>query len=155
MNSKRIRVSAFKFLVLGGLMLLAVSANAQQAPLYRGSFTLPYEVRWGGTVLEPGDYTIVLDSAEAHGQLIIRGKNGAMALAPRAIARRAPAGPSSLLVKRDAGRRTLEAIHLAEIDVVLSYGRWGMQDVVLDPENVERIPILSIPQGACPEYCIG
>jgi len=46
----------------------AVPANAQQ--VYRATFTLPFEARWGNTVVEPGQYTITVE--EALGQKLIR-----------------------------------------------------------------------------------
>jgi hypothetical protein len=41
--------------------LLAGTANAQ--PIMKGTFTLPYDVRWGSSLLTAGTYTIVIDSA--------------------------------------------------------------------------------------------
>ena len=37
---------------------LATTASAQTAERYRGSFTLPFEARFGTVVLEPGNYTV-------------------------------------------------------------------------------------------------
>jgi hypothetical protein len=50
------------------LVASAVPANAQQ--LYRATFTLPFEAQWGSTIIEPGQYTIIVE--EALGQKLIR-----------------------------------------------------------------------------------
>lgn len=45
-----------------GLAVTASRANAQDVAL-KGTFTLPYEARWGAAVLPPGDYTLSLPAA--------------------------------------------------------------------------------------------
>ena len=56
MNFKRCAISfALLAVVLGGLALPASAAT------YKGTFTLPSETVWGAAVLEPGDYTVVMD----------------------------------------------------------------------------------------------
>src|SRR6266700_8238797 len=56
MNFKRCAISfALLAVVLGGLALPASAAT------YKGTFTLPSETVWGSAVLEPGDYTVVMD----------------------------------------------------------------------------------------------
>lgn len=43
--------------------LSAGTASAQ--PILKGTFTLPYEVRWGMALLPAGQYTIVVDSSHS------------------------------------------------------------------------------------------
>lgn len=50
------------------LLIASVPANAQQ--LYRGTFNLPFDAQFGGTIVEAGQYTIVLE--QALGQKLIR-----------------------------------------------------------------------------------
>jgi hypothetical protein len=49
-------------------MSAAIPANAQQ--LYKGAFTIPFETKWGNTVMEPGQYTITVE--QALGQKLVR-----------------------------------------------------------------------------------
>src|SRR5579863_6568449 len=50
------------------LVPAAIPANAQQ--LYKGTFTIPFETKWGHTVMEAGQYTITVE--EAVGQKLLR-----------------------------------------------------------------------------------
>jgi len=59
MNKTRVVVT------LGLAVALAAMAGAASAqPLVKGTFTLPYEVRWGKAVLPPGPYSITIDGTE-------------------------------------------------------------------------------------------
>jgi hypothetical protein len=50
------------------LVPAAIPANAPQ--LYKGTFTVPFETKWGNTVMEPGQYTITVE--QALGQKLVR-----------------------------------------------------------------------------------
>lgn len=130
-------------------------AQAQQLPRYERTFTLPFEVRWGGTVLAPGNYSLTLDPASPNSLITLRGEARAATLVPRAIAMHASAGDNMLIVKRNGGLRTVEALYLADLHLVLYYGQNGKQHIEDESQRIERIPILWIPQGACPDYCLG
>jgi hypothetical protein len=146
-----------KFLVLGILVacFLAVRASAEPTPLYQANFTLPFQVLWGGMVLQPGEYSITLDPAGSKSFVTVRGENGAVSLTLRSISRRAFVGQSALVVKRDGRKRMVHAVDLAEVGVVLYFEVHGRQHLARDPERMERVPIRSVPWGACPEYCLG
>ncbi len=156
MNLKRSSFLALKSLALASLLMciLALGASARPSRIYQGTFTLDYEVRWAGTVLEPGAYSPFLDSASSN-RLIIRHERGAEKVLPWAISRRTPIDRSVLVLREDGGKRTVEAIHLAEPGLVFHYGPEGKQTGARQGERIERIPISPVPQGACPEYCLG
>jgi hypothetical protein len=71
----------FRFQYALGAVALAAAlglaipqANAEQ--VYRGTFHLPYQTYWGGSVLEPGNYTVSLDSASERTSVIhVQGEN--------------------------------------------------------------------------------
>jgi hypothetical protein len=50
------------------LVPAAIPANAQQ--LYKGTFTISFETKWGNTSMEPGQYTITVE--QALGQKLVR-----------------------------------------------------------------------------------
>jgi hypothetical protein len=63
--------SKLRFALLAVAIALApaaISANAQQ--LYKGTFTIPFETKWGNTMMEPGQYTITVE--QALGQKLVR-----------------------------------------------------------------------------------
>jgi hypothetical protein len=53
------------------LVPAAIPARAQQ--LYKGTFTIPIETKWGHTVMEPGQYTITVEQPFAQKLLRIHG----------------------------------------------------------------------------------
>jgi hypothetical protein len=55
----RIQYALGAALLAAALGLAAPQAKAQQS--YKGTFHLPFETYWAGTVLEPGEYTVTLE----------------------------------------------------------------------------------------------
>ncbi len=68
----------------GAVMLTAAlgvfspRANAQE---YKGKFTLPSETYWGGTVLQPGEYTVWTEDARPGTSVLRVSGNGTIATA--------------------------------------------------------------------------
>jgi hypothetical protein len=68
----------------GAVMLAAVlgvvspAANAQE---YKGKFSLPVETYWGGTVLQPGDYTVWTENDRPGATVLRVSGNGKIATA--------------------------------------------------------------------------
>jgi hypothetical protein len=61
-------------MLAGALTGIAPQVSAQSAQAYRGAFNLPFEARFGNTVLQPGSYTVsTLEGAKG---LRITGANG-------------------------------------------------------------------------------
>jgi hypothetical protein len=56
----RIQYALGAALLAAAFGLTTPQANAQQG--YKGTFNLPFETYWGGTVLEPGHYTVSVES---------------------------------------------------------------------------------------------
>jgi len=68
-----------------GAVMLAASlgvfsprANAQE---YKGKFNLPFETYWGGTVLQPGDYTVWTENDRPGATVLRVSGNGKIATA--------------------------------------------------------------------------
>ena len=78
MKIKSIQPAATARLVVAvvAVCLLAIGASAQFGgpSVFSGTFTLPYEVHWGGTVLPAGPYSINMESAQQ--AAIVRSANG-------------------------------------------------------------------------------
>jgi len=69
-------------LVLVALALvISASVGKAQAGGYRGTFTLPYEVRWASVTLPAGDYTLRVDSVSAPRFIYLTGSKSAIVLA--------------------------------------------------------------------------
>jgi len=73
------RVAGIKMLLATlAMSLLFVGTLPAQGELavYRGKFALSYQVHWGQSILEPGDYTITIESAGTPTIALIRKADG-------------------------------------------------------------------------------
>lgn len=69
----KVRIWAVMILAIAGVLMSAGSANAAGL---QGKFHLDHAVRWAETVLEPGDYTIDLQSTSQPAVVTIRNAAG-------------------------------------------------------------------------------
>jgi hypothetical protein len=70
---------AFGAVVLAAVLgVLSPRANAQE---YKGKFSLPVETYWGGTVLQPGEYTVWTEDARPGAAVLRVSGNGKIATA--------------------------------------------------------------------------
>jgi hypothetical protein len=124
------------------LLATALSAGLLSAEDLKGTFTLPFEVRWGTAILPAGDYSFQLDNSNYI--VTIRGENqAAMVLSP---SRRDDnqSGSSALIVVRHGKRGTVRALRLPEQNVVFTYpARKGEPPMLAQaPELIQRIPVV-------------
>jgi hypothetical protein len=121
MNSKK-DFSAITLLMVGLLAaLVSVGVASAQSPVFKGKFTLPYQVQWGKAILPAGEYWFSLDPTTPS-RLTLHGPGqAAVFLMPRRISE-GNAGKKSVLVIEGAGdRSTVRALRLAELNVVFEY----------------------------------
>jgi hypothetical protein len=71
MNFQRNR--AFGLVLLAGALTLG--ASQVKAAAYKGAFNLPVETYWGGAVLSPGEYSVVVDQLPAGPMVHVRKGN--------------------------------------------------------------------------------
>jgi hypothetical protein len=128
--------------------LIAVSgagngASAQSA--YRGKFDLPFEARWGQTVLPPGQYSFALDRNAVGGMVRVRGEGGAeiqyvMSDGGRDQQR---VSRSELILVRDGGVLRISSMRLAGPGLVLEYPLPARETTVLAqaPVLIQSVPV--------------
>ena len=67
-------------MLLAALCMSVIVAGIAQAqtdlPTFTGRFTLTTQVEWGKTVLQPGDYTITIESGSGLTFALVRDNNG-------------------------------------------------------------------------------
>jgi hypothetical protein len=124
------------------LLATAVSAGLLRAEDPKGTFTLPFEVRWGTAVLPAGDYSFQVDNTDYI--VTIRGENQAAMVLSMPPSANNDHSPSALIIVRHGKRGTVRTLRLAEQNVVFTYPAPKGQPPLLAqaPELLQRIPIL-------------
>lgn len=121
MNSKK-NLSTIRLLALGLLAALLCAGGASaQSPIFKGKFTLPYQVLWGKAILPAGEYWLSLDPATPSRLTLHRQGQAAVFLMPRRISEGNAGKMSVLVIERGGDRSTVRALRLAELNVVFEY----------------------------------
>jgi hypothetical protein len=127
------------------MSLLCVGTAQAQSPVYRGKFTLPYQVHWGTNVLQPGDYTITIQSSAMPIRASIRKAdgNGWGILVLSGVFRSAePTRVNALLVGDKDGEPTVHSLSLADMGIVLIYDHSLAQESVQEARVSRTVPVM-------------
>jgi hypothetical protein len=146
MNLKK-NLSTVQLLTLGLLSSFLWAGVANAAPLYRGRFTLPYEVRWGQAALPAGDYLLGFQDIGTRVFVQIwdakSGKDIAF-LAP--LGNSEAQGTSALLITDEGNQRIVHSLRLAELGEVFIYEpalARGAKDV-REARKMLTLPIMAV-----------
>jgi hypothetical protein len=123
-RNQRMVGSTLLLVALFASLFFAGTSRAQsQAPAYVGKFTLTHQIHWGKTVLEPGRYTVSLNSTVAPTTIAtIRTVDGEGVFMVMSQARsRDNNGVNALLLKEKDGKPTVYSLALADLGMVLIY----------------------------------
>jgi len=134
-----------KFAVLA-LLTACAGASLANAQGVQYKFNLPLEVRWGQSVLPPGNYSFTLNSSPngpPH-TLVVRGED------QRAIFITSPtpgdsySGKSALIIERHENRGTVRFLRLEDPGLVIEYPAPKAERQILAhaPALIQRLPIL-------------
>jgi hypothetical protein len=145
MNLKK-KLSTVQLLTLGLLVSFLWASVANAAPLYRGRFSLPYEVRWGHVVLPAGEYLLRFVDIQTRVFVVIQdaksGKEVAY-LAPKTKSE--TQGKSALLIADKSNQRVVHSLRLAELGEVFIYEpalARGAENV-REAQIVQTLPIVA------------
>jgi len=123
-------------------LIFAGIAQAQ-IPTFTGKFTLTTRVQWSRTVLQPGDYTVTIESINAPAAALIRDSSG------RPVARfisRIDSGKTStenaLLIREKDGQLRVYALALASLGKVLVYDSALAREAVLEARAPQTVPVM-------------
>jgi hypothetical protein len=141
-----------KLSVAGTTMLLAAlltslffvgTARAQgQSPAYVGKFTLSYQVVWGKSVLQPGNYTITIKSTGAPMIALVRNSDGDAVTHVVSGARSAnPNGVNAILIKEKDGQLKVHSLALADLGIVLIYDPGLAREAVQEARASKTVPV--------------
>ena len=143
--------STIQLLMLGFLICFLRAGVANAAPLYKGRFTLPYEVRWGQAVLPAGDYLLGFQDIGTRVFVLIRdaksGKDIAF-LAP--LGNSDAKGPSALVIVGEGNHRVVHSLRLAELGEVFDYEPTLVRAAteVEEAHTMQTLPVLATKKPA-------
>ena len=137
---------ALTFVKLGVAAAIAIclSVNVASAQSLKGTFTLPYDVQWGRSVLPAGPYVITFDSLR--GPAIVRTSTGSgraivMALA---VDKAMKDQPSALVISQVENQHVVRYLNLREFDTAIAYRPFTHSERTLvgKVDESEAVPIL-------------
>jgi hypothetical protein len=136
-------VSKMLLAALGISLIVAGIAQAQtDLPIVMGRFTLPTQVRWNTTVLQPGEYTLTIGSCAMPTFALVRDRKG------RAVARfmsRIDSGKTSamnaLLLREKDGQLRVYSLALASLGRVLVYDPALAREAVMEARAPQTVPV--------------
>ena len=137
-------------LTIGALALAGIFAGSADAQAKAaGSFTLPFEAKWGNAVLPPGDYTFSVRSANAaSGGLYVvtfapRGRSGVSIMSMQDLGLRI--GEKNMLVAvRSGSSHRIRSLHLPIANLVVSFTvpKEERTLIAAAPQLLESVPVL-------------
>jgi hypothetical protein len=137
----------FRFFRLAIVALLAtvVSAGLLSAEDTIGTFTLPFEAKWGQAILPAGDYSFKLNTASYPSIATVRQgqRSAAFIMANAGLTRGKVDGPSALIIVRRGRTGFVRALRLAEVGATLEYlpPKGERQMLAQGPVLIQRIAV--------------
>ncbi len=137
-------------LVVGKTLFAALSIGlifagiAQaQIPTFTGKFTLTTQVQWKRTVLQPGDYTVTVESMNAPVAALIRDSRGwPVARFVSGIDSGEASTVNALLIREKGGQLRVFALALANLGKVLVYDPALAREAVLEARASQTVPVM-------------
>lgn len=144
MNSKFTRITAIIAIGLIAACVAASPASAQD--VFKGSFTLPQEARWGSVNLPAGDYTFTLKSAGLPAMITLYGPNGGCFIMSSSTDTKDMDKPSNLKIERHGFRSFIKELYLADLHLKLNYSVPSTpkdQELAMGPVSTQEVLIAS------------
>jgi hypothetical protein len=139
--------SAVQFATLGLVACLLLVGMALAAPIYRGSFALPFDASWGGTTLRAGDYLLRFEDVGPRAFLVVKetksGRDVAF-LTPVVTNEMTSTGQSALLVATTGNQRVIYSLRLAELGEVFVYDSKAAREEVREASHTQTVPIIAM-----------
>jgi hypothetical protein len=125
------------------LSILATAVEAQSNRVtFRGKFTLPYEVRWGRSVLPAGDYSFTVSSGASLPDFITVSSKEKSAVILVGETTRCDSCSGELLVVRSRGQRAIRELQLPGSRSVFYHAKPDVpRDELGKQKGIERIRV--------------
>lgn len=112
---------AFKLLMGVLIATCAFAAAANAVPTFAGKFTLPYDVRWGQTVLPAGDYVIRMDSTGSPALISPADGSRAGVFTEPPFAEDSHSSGTYLTITNQENQRRVRSLNLPELGKVIVF----------------------------------
>ena len=130
-------------LALGALTFCLGSVVAHAQP-FRGTFSLPDEVRWGTATLKAGDYTFASEGVRTGNTLQLFQGGKVMATLLSQGHNPVAAGHAVLVIEKGKGGDTVREIRLPEIGLALYYSPYQPTHGTAAAERVAQLIPISV-----------
>jgi len=125
------------------LLLTATSQAQTNLACFTGKFTLTNQVLWGKTVLQPGDYTIAVESHVGTTFALVRSsKGGSVGLFVSGMGDVKTSGKSALLLREKDGQLRVYSLQLASLRKVLVYDPALAREAVMEASVPQTVPLI-------------
>ena len=143
-RNQRVTGTALLVAALVTSLFFVGTARAQgQSPAYVGKFTLTYQIHWGESVLQPGNYTITIKSTGDPIIALIRKADGDAVTHVMSGARSENTnGVNALLIKEKGGQLTVHSLALADLRMVLIYDPSLARETVQEARVSQTVPVM-------------
>jgi hypothetical protein len=143
-NRKLIEIVSLMALMLTSLFFARPAKAQAQHPAYFGTFTLPYQIRWGGSILQPGKYSVTIKSTRSPMIALVRTVDGnAVTYVMNSSISTHTNGENALLLREKKGQFVVHSLALADLGVVLIFDPSLAQEPVRETRQERSLPILS------------
>jgi hypothetical protein len=141
-TNQRVAVGMLAALVMSLLCVGTIQAQTD-LPVCRGEFTLPYQVHWGKSLLQPGDYIITVKSTGTPNIALISKSDGSGGIMVVARVHGEPrSGVNALLVKDKDGELTVHSLSLANLKMALIYDPSLARESVQEARVNRTVPVV-------------
>ena len=129
--------------LLTSLFFVGTARAQGQSPAYVGKFTLSYQVVWGNSVLQPGNYTITIKSTGVPIIALVRKSDGDAVTHVMSGSRSGNTnGVNALLIKEKDGQFRVHSLALADLGMVLIYDPSLARETVQETRVSKIVPVM-------------
>jgi hypothetical protein len=140
------RIPGTAVLVAALFMSLFVGGTARaqaQSSAYVGKFTLTSQTHWGNSVLQPGNYTITIESTGEPIIGLIRNADGDAVTHVVSGARCADkSGANVLVIREKDGQLKVQSLALADLGMILIYDPTLTRKTVQEVRFSQKVPMM-------------
>ena len=143
-RAQGLAVSRILFAALNvGLIIVGIAQAQLSIPTFTGKFTLTTQVQWDKTVLQPGDYTVTIESISVPTAALIRDHSGRpVARFISAIDSGKPTTGNALLIAEKSGQLHVYSLALGDLGRLLVYDPALAREAVLEARVPQTVPVI-------------